>query len=265
MDLELPLFFFHQGRRLATVVLELRKPVSNLNKVIAALERSEVMVLGLTSWLPHNDSENAGFLLAVDITDFAGGPNDLIRALTEIPEVADVRVLKSGVDGMTTMIQGGFATFLGERVYVLPSVVFTSIYLALYRSLGKSLFVILYLAGKAAGVRAAELRGFFVDADAEPLVSLVTVLKALGTPLGLLRNVEVLKAENGEALLLVEDLADCATLKGVKTDMPTGHLLRGFIEGFLVSLGMEVEVYETKCVNLNHPHCAFELKTRRAV
>jgi hypothetical protein len=37
MDFELPLFFYHQGRRLATVVLELRRPVSNLSKVLEAL------------------------------------------------------------------------------------------------------------------------------------------------------------------------------------------------------------------------------------
>ena len=263
MDFELPLFFYHQGRKLATVVIELRKPLSNLNKVLAALERSEVTVLGLTSWLPQNDSENAGFLLAVDLTDFAGGPNGLVRALTEIPEVTDVRVLESGVDGMTTLIQDGFATLFGERIYVMPSVVFQNIYLALYRSLGKSLFVVLYLAGKAAGWRAAELRGLFVDADAEPLASLVTVVKAFGPPLGLLRSVELQRSESGEALLLVEDLADCTTLKGVKTDMPTGHFLRGFIEGFLGQLGMDCEVYETRCVNLNHPYCAFELRAKR--
>jgi signal transduction histidine kinase len=39
MDFELPLFFYHQGRRLATVVLELRRPVSNLSKVLEALEK----------------------------------------------------------------------------------------------------------------------------------------------------------------------------------------------------------------------------------
>ncbi len=168
MDFELPLFFYYRRRKLATVVLQLRKPVSNLSKVLAVLERSKATVLGLTSWLPRDDPKNAGFLLAVDLTDFAGGPNGLVRALTEIPEVTDVRVLESGVDGMTTLIQDGFATFLGERIYVMPSVVFQNIYLALYRSLGKSLFVVLYLAGKAAGWRAAELRGLFVDADAEP-------------------------------------------------------------------------------------------------
>jgi hypothetical protein len=52
MDFELPLFFYHQGRRLATVVLELRRPVSNLSKVFEALEKRSVPVLGLTSWLP---------------------------------------------------------------------------------------------------------------------------------------------------------------------------------------------------------------------
>jgi predicted hydrocarbon binding protein len=90
----------------------------------------------------------------------------------------------------------------------------------------------------------------------------VTILKALGPPLGILRNVGLLRSEIGEVLLLVEDLADCTALKGVKTDIPTGHFLRGFIEDFLGSLGMDVEVYETMCVNLNHPCCAFELKTK---
>ncbi|MDT7860380.1 MAG: 4-vinyl reductase [Candidatus Calditenuis sp.] len=262
MDFELPLFFYHQGRRLATVVLELRRPVSNLSKVLEALEKKSVSVLGLTSWLPGNDPESAGFLLAVDLTELSGGPSELIRALAEIREVTDVKVLESEIEGLTTVIQGGFATFLGERIYIMPSIVFQSIYLALYRSMGKSLFVILYFAGKAAGGRAAELRGLFVDVDAEPLSSLLSILKAIGPPLGILRNVELLRSENGEVLLLVEDLADCTTLRGVKTDMPTGHFLRGFIEGFLGSLGMDVEVYETMCVNLNHPHCAFELKTK---
>ncbi len=263
MDFEIPLFFYHQGSRLATVAIELRKPVSNVSKVLAVLERSRVTVLGLMSWLPQNDPENAGFLMAVDLTDLAGGPNDLIRTLTEIPEVTGVRVMESGVDGMTTLIQEGFATFLGERIYVMPSVVFQTIYLALYRSLGKTLFVVLYLAGKAAGWRAAELRGLFVEVDADPLASLLTVLKALGPPLGLLRNIELQRTERGEALLLVEDLADCTTLKGVRTDMPTGHFLRGFIEGFLGQLGIDCEVYETRCVNLNHPYCAFELRAKR--
>jgi predicted hydrocarbon binding protein len=56
-----------------------------------------------------------------------------------------------------------------------------------------------------------------------------------------------MRSENGEVLLLVEDLADCTALRGVETDLPTGHFLRGFIEGFLGSLGMDVEVYETMC------------------
>ena len=89
-------------------------------------------------------------------------------------------------------------------------------------------------------------------------------MQAIGPPLGILRNVGLLRSEHGEVLLLVEDLADCTTLRGVKTDMPTGHFLRGFIEGFLGSLRMDVKVYETMCVNLNHPHCAFELKNRES-
>jgi hypothetical protein len=262
MDFELPLFFYQEGKRLATVVIELRRPVSNLSKVLEALEKRSVPVLGLTSWLPGNDPERMGFLLAVDLTEFSGRPNELIRELAEVAELTDVRVLESGIEGLTTVIQGGFATFLGERIYIMPSIVFQSIYLALYRSMGKSLFVILYFAGRAAGGRAAELRGLFIDVDAEPLGSLVSILKALGPPLGLLRNVGLMRSEHGEVLLLVEDLVDCTALRGVKTDMPTGHFLRGFIEGFLGSLGMDVEVYETMCVNLNHPHCAFELKTK---
>ncbi len=46
--------------------------------------------------------------------------------------------------------------------------------------------------------------------------------------------------------------------------MPTGHFLRGFIEGFLGQLVMDCEVYETRCVNLNHPYCAFELRAKRS-
>jgi hypothetical protein len=106
MDFELPLFFYHQGRRLATVVLELRRPVSNLSKVFEALEKRSVPVLGLTSWLPGNDSESAGFLLAVDLTELPGGPNELVRELAEVAEVTDVRVLESGIEGLTTVIQG---------------------------------------------------------------------------------------------------------------------------------------------------------------
>ena len=137
MDFELSLFFYQQGRRLATVVLELRRPVSNLSKVLEALEVRSVSVLRLTSWLPGNDSESAGFLLAVDLTELSGGPNELIRALAGITEVTDVRVLESGIEGLTTIIQGGFPTFLGERIYVMPSVVFQNVYPSLYRSMGK--------------------------------------------------------------------------------------------------------------------------------
>ena len=247
---------------MATVVLELRGPVSNLSKVLEALEKRSVSVLGLTSWLPGNDPERMGFLLAVDLTELPGGPSELIRALAEVAEVTDVRVLESGIEGLTTLIQGDFVTLLGERIHVMPFVVLQNIYQSLYRSMGKSLFVILYFAGKAAGERAAKLMRPFVDFDADPLGSLVTIFKAAGPPLGILRNIGLLRSESGEVLLLVEGLADCTALRGVKTDIPTGHFLRGFIEGFLGSLGMDVEVYETMCVNLNHPHCAYELKTK---
>ncbi len=263
MDFELPLFFYHQGRKLATVVLELRRPVSNLSKVLSELEKRNVAVLGLMSWMPQSDPGNAGFLVAVDLTDAPGGPNELARALAEVPAVEDVKVLESGVQGMTAMVQGGFATFLGERIYVMPSVIFQNIYRGLYNSMGKTLFVVLYLAGKAAGGRAAELMGLFADVDAEPLGKLLVVLKALGPPLGLLRNVELLRSEAGDPMLLVEDLADCVTLRGLRTDMPTGHFFRGFIDGFLGYLGEGFEVYETGCVNLGQPHCAFELKPKR--
>jgi len=99
-----------------------------------------------------------------------------------------------------------------------------------------------------------------MDQEVEPLESLVAILKVLGPPLGVLRDVERHEGEGEATRLMVEDLADCVALKELSPRAPTGHFLRGFIEGFMRSLGEPVEVFETECINLGHPSCEFELR-----
>ncbi|MEN3047801.1 MAG: hypothetical protein ABDH63_03360 [Candidatus Caldarchaeales archaeon] len=256
MSFEVPLIFYHPERRLVTISAVVEGGSSGLAGVLGLLAVRNVKVLGLMSWVTPYPERSIGLNLVADVTDVKGDLSELVAEMGRVGEVAAMTVYESEVRGLATCVKGGFPTFLGERLFVMPQALFRGLYHTLYEALGGSAFAILRHAGRRVGGFARAL-GALVG---EP-VDLVRVMNEVSSVLGLAREIMVVSTEGGAMRVVARELADCVSVSDLRPGVRTGHFFAGVLEAlFRGAEGEECEVEEVECVNAGGVACVFEVR-----
>ncbi|MDW8041328.1 MAG: hypothetical protein RMJ75_00785 [Nitrososphaerota archaeon] len=256
MSYEVPLIFYHPDRRLVTISLVVEGGAKAVAGVMGHLAVRGVKVLGIVSWIPPVDENLMGLNVIADITELQEDLDEIVIEMSSAPEVKGLNVYESELAGLATCVKGGFASFLGERLFIMPHELFRALYNTFYSALGGSAFVIMRHAGRRVGEFARALSALVGDA-----VEMVKLLNEISSVLGLAREIRVTAQEGDMLRITVRDLADCVSISEVKPNTRTGHFFLGVLEElFRDTDGAKYHVEEVECVNTGGVACVFEIR-----
>lgn len=256
MSYEFPLVFYHPERRLVTISAIVEGGTGGLAGLLGFYAAKGVKVLGLVTWVTLYPERSVGLNIVADVTDVEGDLSDIFAEMGQIREVAAMTVYESGVKGLATCLKGGFPTFLGERLFVMPHALFEGLYHTIFESLGGSAFAILRRAGRKVGEFARAFRAIV----GEP-VDLLRVMNEISSALGLAQEIKVISVEDNSLKVSVRELADCVSISDLKPGTKTGHFFTGVLEGLFEGVeGVEYEVEEVECINAGGVACVFEVR-----
>ncbi|MCS7094844.1 MAG: hypothetical protein NZ988_03420 [Thaumarchaeota archaeon] len=256
MSYEMPLLFYHPGRRLVTISLVVEGGAKAIAGVMGYLSVKGVKVLGIMSWIPPVNGNLIGLNVIADLSELRESLSEVVCEISLISEVRGLNIYEAELRGMASCVKGGFPSFLGERLFIMPQALFKELYLTFYEALGASAFAIMRQAGRRVGEFAGAFKALVGD-----VIGLIQILREASNALGLASDIRVVSSDDEVIKIIVKDLADCASISEVKPETRTGYFFAGVLEALFRQVGdEEFIVEEVECINTGSAFCVFEIR-----